>query len=153
MNNRPTKKTEGLISTQFLGETIVYDPGRKRAHCLNLVVSLVWKQCDGKKSIPEIAEDLKNQTDLPIDEMAVWLAARKLSKAGLLENEIHSPKLDLRYRRKVLRTLGLVGGAAAVATIILPTPLAAVSCGGMDAPCVLSTDCCSGVCQGNHRCK
>ena len=49
----PKAKTERLIVTKIEDETLVYDHGR--ASCLNEFAARVWRECDGKTSVAEIA--------------------------------------------------------------------------------------------------
>ena len=153
---KPVAKKQGLICTKLLGETIVFDRGRNRAHCLNPTVSLVWQHCDGRNTVSDIAAALRKKSGQAADEQSVWLALRKLNRAGLLQGKLKFPELDLRSRRHLLRTLGLIGGVAAVATVVAPTPLAAMSCTvppfDSGCPCARQTDCKSGKCNA-HLCE
>ncbi len=65
---RPRAKQDGLlVHTLFDGEMVVYDMATHRAHCLNPLSALVWRNCNGS-TIPEIAGAVSNQTEVAIDE-------------------------------------------------------------------------------------
>src|SRR5277367_3245775 len=76
MTTNPKAKTERLIVKVIDDETLVYDHGR--ASCLNEFAARVWRECDGEKSVAEIADELGE------DERAVWLALHQLNKSKLL---------------------------------------------------------------------
>ena len=53
---RPRSRTEGLVMRQVGEELLVYDLERHRAHCLNRAAAIVWGECNGVRTIEEIAE-------------------------------------------------------------------------------------------------
>jgi hypothetical protein len=127
-NPMPKAKTERLIVREIDGETLVYDRGRYAASCLNEFAARVWRECDGEKSVAEIAAALGE------DERAVWLALHQLTKAQLLTEAIAFPP-DMsaaKSRREIGGRLGL-GAAAFVASIVAPMPAQALSAG---SPCI-----------------
>src|SRR5271163_157581 len=144
MTTNPKAKTERLIVMVIDDETLVYDHGR--ASCLNEFAAKVWRQCDGKTSVAEIADALGE------DERAVWLALHRLNKSKLLVEEIALP-LDMRTgktRREIAGQLGLGAAVAAVSSIVMTTA-AHASCGAPGALCmgVGQSTCCPGFfCDG-----
>jgi hypothetical protein len=109
-------------------ETLVYDEKKSKAHCLNRTAADVWKLCDGKKTVAEIAEALAKKSKSPIDEELVWLTLRRLSKAGLLVKQKGHEQI-LASRRAVMRKIGMAALVLPVITSILVPPAeAAVSC-------------------------
>ena len=68
-----TARDEVLI--EALGdELVVYDLVRHRAHCLNKSAALVWRHCDGKTTIAELAKLLQKELGLPdLDEDLVGI--------------------------------------------------------------------------------
>src|ERR1700689_260070 len=113
MTTNPKAKTERLIVKEIDDETLVYDHGR--ASCLNEFAARVWRECDGEKSVSEIADELGE------DERAVWLALHQLTKAQLLTEAIAFPPdvATAKSRREIAGRLGL-GAAALVASIVVP---------------------------------
>src|SRR5271169_5941621 len=145
MTTNPKAKTERLIVKVIDDETLVYDHGR--ASCLNEFAARVWRECDGEKSVADIADELGE------DERAVWLALHRLNKSKLLVEEIALP-LDMRTgktRRQIAGQLGLGAAVAAVSSIIMTTA-AHASCGTSGQPCtgmLAQSTCCPGhFCDG-----
>jgi hypothetical protein len=139
-NPMPKAKTERLIVKLIDGETLVYDRGRDVASCLNEFAARVWRECDGEKSVADIADALGE------DERAVWVALHQLTKAQLLTEAIAFPP-DMsaaKSRREVARRLGL-GAAAFVTSIVAPTA-AHASCGPAMSSCQFNAACCSNLC-------
>lgn len=123
----PIAKT-GLIVEELAVETIVYDPETHQAHCLNKTVGFIWKQCDGKTSAAQMAEQLPGQAGLPADPDIVRLALCELSRAELLTGDsIGELVQTLPSRRELVRRLALLGTSAAallpaVSSVVAATP-------------------------------
>jgi Coenzyme PQQ synthesis protein D (PqqD) len=141
-NLMPKAKSARLIVREIDDETLVYDCARDAATCLNDFAAKVWRQCDGEKSVAEIADELGE------DERAVWLALHQLTKAQLLTEAIALPPdvATARSRREIAGRLGM-GAAALVASIVVPMPAQATSCIANGSPCVTDASCCSGNCN------
>ena len=54
----PRARTDGLVINELTDEVLVYDLKRDKAHCLNAAAASVWKQCDGRTTVAEIARRL-----------------------------------------------------------------------------------------------
>jgi Coenzyme PQQ synthesis protein D (PqqD) len=148
---RPLARTQGIVEQALPDEVLVYDLERHRAHCLNQTAALVWKCCDGRTSVAEMAHTLKREMNAQVPEDVVWLALQQLGKVHLLAEPIHKPGgHDRLSRREVMRRLGL-GAALAlplVTSIVAPTAAEAASCLGSGSACTTSAQCCSGSCAG-----
>lgn len=130
----PKARTTEVVTRDMPDEVLVYDLKTHKAHCLNQTAAAVWKYCDGKTSVMEIAALLKRDLSQTVDEAAVWLAVERLSRAQLLEEPIASPAGSPRLgRREAMRRLGLSSAIAVplVMSIVAPTALAACT-GGAD---------------------
>lgn len=126
-NKVPHAREEGLMVRELPDEVLVYDLGRHKAHCLNSTAALIWKHCDGKSSVADIAARLGKELQLPIDEEVVWVGVRRLGRANLLQNQMTPPTDVVRKsRRELMQKLALVGGLS-VASILLPTAAEAAS--------------------------
>jgi hypothetical protein len=138
MTTNPKAKTERLIIKVIDDETLVYDHGR--ASCLNEFAARVWRECDGDKSVADIADALGE------DERAVWLALHRLNQSKLLTEAIAFPP-DMRTgktRREIAGQLGLGAAVAAVSSIVMTTA-AHASCGALGAVCLSNAACCMGL--------
>lgn len=129
-NTLPKARKENLIIKELEEETLVYDLELDRAHCLNSTAGLVWKYCDGKTSVNEIARGLGAQGNPEVDERIVWLALEELEKFHLLENPILRPDhLIGMSRRQLVRNVGFAALAIPVIlSIASPAAAQAVSC-------------------------
>ena len=161
---KPRARTQGLVVTELPDELLVYDLECHKAHCLNPTAALVFKHCDGRRSVAQIARILRRELDVPADERLVWLSLVRLERARLLEEREAAPAAAPRSsRRELLRRVGLVAATLpVVATILAPTPAeAAVSgcvlgpaCAGADGtPCdCIDASFCNGSCIGVGLC-
>lgn len=151
--NKPLGRTRDLVVQELDGEVLIYDLRDHRAFCLNETSSLVWKACDGSRSVTEIGSKVGNE-DL------VWLALDQLRQERLLDEGV---ELDERFagmsRREMIRKIGL-GSAIAlpiVSSIVAPTAASAQSCIANNGNCAASAQCCSNCCKdvggGVFECK
>jgi hypothetical protein len=147
----PKARQNQLIVKELPDEVLVYDLQRDKAHCLNHTAGLVWKNCDGKSSVTEIAAALSKATEAPIDERLVWFALDQLEKFHLLEEAPAIPAFMTGLnRRELVRRIGI----AAVATPLIlsmaaPTALAQASCFPNGQTCGSNNQCCSNRCCGS----
>jgi Coenzyme PQQ synthesis protein D (PqqD) len=149
----PKARQDRLIIKELPDETLVYDLDSDKAHCLNDTAALVWKSCDGIKSVNEIQTELTLKAGAPVDENVVWLALAQLEKFKLLSEAATQPKFIAGMsRRKVMRSFGVAAIALpAVVSILVPTPAHALSCVQAGDPpgsgCGNPGQCCSNVCS------
>src|SRR6266536_4274689 len=61
MQNFPKARKAELIVREFADELLVYDKKRHEAHCLNRTAAVIWKHCDGRTSVAEIAQHLAHE--------------------------------------------------------------------------------------------
>jgi len=140
MNNPqfPTARNSGLVVQEVPDEILVFDLENNKAHCLNDTAAMVWKSCDGKTSVPEIAKYIQTRTGKGVNDDLVWLAIDQLSENHLLETTASSP-FKGQTRREVIKKIGLASMIAipVVASLVAPqSVLANVSC-----VCTSTTDC------------
>jgi hypothetical protein len=138
----------GRIYSETLPDsTVVLDAESMHYHTLNTTAAHVWSLCDGKRSVSDIANQLRLQGfDVPDD--AVALAVAELGDADLLQT---TPALgESRFhRRRVLKlaAAGLIGAGAMplVQSITVPNSASAQtgSCCEIGAACGTVT---AGVC-------
>lgn len=139
MNNSqyPLARTNGLVVQEVPNEVLVFDMETNEAHCLNETAAMVWKYCDGKTSVPQIAEILGEGKDSVSDDL-IWLAIDQLNEHKLLEKQVET-KFAGQSRREVLRKIGLASMVALpiIASMAAPrSVLAATSCA-----CTVPTNC------------
>ncbi len=125
----PLARRDKLIVRDLPDETLVYETARHQAHCLNPVAGLVWRNCDGNTSVPELAAIVEQKFQAPASEEVVRLALDQLGKAGLLERGFTLPSDEqMTSRRNMLAKLGLaLSLAPAVMSVTAPAAQAAAS--------------------------
>ncbi len=154
----PRARTKDLVTRELPDEDLVYDLKTHQAHCLNKAAAAVWKQCDGQKTIEEIATLLQQETNTLVSDSMIKVALHQLGRANLLEQRVDFlVEKPNQLRREVLRRIGL-GAAAAlplVTSIIAPLSVHAASCGpannntnqnAVGCPCSGADDCASNCC-------
>ena len=151
----PAARKDELLIQEVPGETLVYDLKSHQAHCLNHTAALVWKHCDGRLTVAQVAERLERELKSPVSEEVVRLALDQLEKSDLLEAGASVPAgFRPVSRRALIRSLGVATAIAVplVTSIVAPTAAQTAStCGGVGAPCGgTNPPCCSGlVCDGS----
>ena len=129
----PGARQDELIVEKLPDETLVYDLKRHKAHCLNVTSALVWRRCDGRTTVAEVAALLERELKIPADEAVVWMALDRLGRAHLLKEQVTLPADRTQYsRREVLRTLRRVAGISLLLPVIesIASPLAAAQASG-----------------------
>ena len=152
---KPLARKNDLLVQDAQNELVVYDTKTDKAYVLNPSAAAVWRACNGKRSVQEIAHYL-NQTT-PTDEQSVYYALGQLN--DLLEQPTALPReFAGMSRRQFLKRAGIVATAAAipvVVKIVAPTPahaqtpvLVCCVCNGNQPPGNWYADCgtCFAVC-------
>jgi hypothetical protein len=143
MKVSPVARTESLIVKEVDGETLVYDLKTDKAHCLNETAALVWKNCDGRKSVSEISKVLSADSNVSVKDEVVWLALDQLEKFKLLEEAPARPSfLAGMTRRQMVARLGIAAVALpAIVAIVAPTAQAQGSTLPPGACCTNPNEC------------
>ena len=128
----PNARTSDLTIEALPSETVVYDTTNHRVHCLNEMAGLIWRHCDGKTSVDQIAGRVSEDLKLPVDSEVVKLGLQELSKRHLLVPDPEGPEQPTISRRDLGRRLALAGGTLvtlmpAITSIVAPTPAMAKS--------------------------
>lgn len=134
----PVARKQGLVVQEMPEEVLIYDLDTNKAHCLNDTAAFVWKSCDGKNSVADIAKMFASDKGKPIPEDLVWFAIEQLNDKKLLSSEI-ATNFKGQNRREVIKKIGLASMIALpiVASLAAPTSvLATASCA-----CVVPADC------------
>lgn len=154
----PRARQDELVVEELQDETLVYDLERHKASCLNRTAAVVWRCCDGRTSVADVATLLEEQSATPADEAVVWMALDRLSRAHLLSEPVTLPADRARYsRREMLRTLRRAAGISILLPMIesIVAPLAAAQASCVSLPiCVQLSQPCPGspICGQAGRC-
>jgi len=150
----PKARKEKLIVKELADETLVYDLENDRAHCLNQTAASVWKHCDGKATVSELAALLEAETNAAVPDEVVWLALDQLEKFALLEETSEKPfEFAGMNRRELVRRIGL--GALALPLIVSISASTADAQASLLAPgrcCGNPNDCASNNCAQTPTC-
>lgn len=126
---RPRARRKRLVIVRLENETLVYDLDAHRAHCLNATAHAVWRRCNGRRTIADIARAVPPAASGPVDSDVVLLALRQLREAGLLADSDDADLPAGPSRRELLARIGK--GAAVllplVASVVAPTAAQAAS--------------------------
>jgi Coenzyme PQQ synthesis protein D (PqqD) len=120
----PIARKEDLVTRQLPGELLIYDLQRHKAFCLNQSAAIVWRSCNGKRTLADLTEELQRHSESPIDEQVVWLALDQLQKSNLLQMRF-SPSLKLRISRRGLIRAGMATTIAVPVITMIVAPIAA----------------------------
>jgi hypothetical protein len=128
-HNRPKARSSEILTREIPGELLIYDMKRHKAYCLNETAGYIWKQCNGKRTVFQLARKLEASCGDSVDERIVWLALEQLEKNNLLDSRFSSSARSVMTRRKLIRSLGVTSVVALpiVASIIAPTAAQAVT--------------------------
>lgn len=154
----PSARTRELIVRELEDEVLIYDLERQKAHCLNQTSAFIWKHCDGKMTVVEIARLLESEFATQVDEDVVWLALAQLRRFHLLEEESKiSIEMKVSRRDLVRKYLPAALALPVILSIAAPTAAQAAS-GGCAAPanrpngcpCTGGAQCASGCCAAGR---
>jgi hypothetical protein len=110
----PKARQTDLSVRSLPDETLVYDLARRKAHCLNATAALVWRHCDGRTSLADLARIVREELQVNQADAVVRLALEQLSRRSLLERPITPLAGAARFsRRQALKKLVL-------AAVVLP---------------------------------
>jgi hypothetical protein len=139
----PAARFQNLVVTETADEVLLYDTEKHHIHHLNATTAAVWRLCDGRNRIGDIARLAGQAMGASVDEATVRLALTKLDDAGLLQQSLVD---DLRMSRMSRRTfMQRAGVASAIAMPAIVSTTAAVGAS-------FSAPGCEEACDAGHLC-
>ena len=151
MRNLPIARTRDLIIEEAADEVLVYDLNTDKAHCLNRMSALIWKNCDGEKTASEIAAILEHELKTPISAKVVTFGLEELAGYGLLQEDGSAPPLVPVSRRRLIQQLGLTAVIALPLILSISAP-AAAGAGSTTDPCIANPRAEGCPCQSDGDC-
>ena len=144
MKIKPISKKQNIVVQDLEKELLVYDLKTNKAFCLNETCNLVFQNCDGKRTVLELADALSIKLKTLVSEDYVRLTLHELNCDGLLENpdEIKT-YLNGINRRELVKKIGLASMIALPLVSSVIAPLAIQAQSGCVAPGTLSLTVCS----------
>jgi len=135
-----------VIVQDVSGELLVYDLERNIVRRLNRAAAAIWKQCDGKKNVAEIARVVGPEFEGRVDEEVVLLALRRFGRIHLLSGAAPQEKESGKAsRREWIKRIG-IAAVPLVTSMVVPTSAQAASCLPLGSLCSSNSQCCSGKC-------
>jgi hypothetical protein len=125
----PHAREDNLLVERIGDELLVYDRSRHRAHRLSRASALMWRHCDGQRTVAELARMIDAELEIHVDERIVWLMLKALDRAGLLRERLLPPPEVAAVSRRRALSMGLPGAASllrdgrGVNSITAPMPL------------------------------
>ena len=153
----PQARREHLSIHELAEETLVTDLQSHKVHALNGVAALIWRHCDGKTSVPELARLLPAELQVKGAEDVVQLALQQLGRRHLLMEAPPPLSGAARLsRRDALKKLAVV--AFALPVVMTVTARSANASVAVSKQCPSGSTYCSGIaphiicCTGNEVC-
>lgn len=111
----PRARKDGLLEETVGEELLLYDRDSHTAHCLSPIAADVWRHCDGKRDITELAELTGANEHLVAD------ALHELREKDLLdaEPELMQSTIPGESRREAIGRVARYGAAAAAGSLIV----------------------------------
>lgn len=154
----PRARKTALVVKELNDEVLVYDLDRDKAHSLNSSAAFIWKKCNGRRTVAEVAQAVSKEFKVPADEQTVWLALDQLSKFNLLEAKITRPAGVPSLSRRQMMQIGAAAAFAlpVIVSIVAPTAASAqtaispAECASRPVGACGGTPCTGG---GNRTCQ
>jgi hypothetical protein len=150
--NKPHARQDEIIVEELTDEILIYDLQGDTAYCLGHIAALIWKQCNGTHSVPQIMQAVGAELKTPVEENVVINVLGQLSGARLLQVPFpsHAPLLS---RRALIKCAGAVAATAFITSIVAPTAAEAATQFPRGARCAASAECQSGLCNMSGTCE
>jgi hypothetical protein len=132
-DSRPLARTDGVLTETLDDEVLVYDLDGDLALHLNHTAALVWRNCDGHRTVAELVALVGAELGETVDEDVILMALDTLSEHGLISSgfEERDGAAVALSRRRFFRRVGLAGGIAPIVySMVVPTAAAAQSTHG-----------------------
>lgn len=127
----PLARTEGLTIEESDGKVLVFDDARDVGCVLNATAALVWRSCNGKRTLKDLVAVVSEQLGTPADEDMVLMALDKLAQHGLLLSgyQPRSNRAERLSRRRFFGRAGIVGATAMAAPVVYSAAAPSVAFG------------------------
>ena len=123
---RPKVDSANYVIQELPDELLLYNLSTNKVFALNQTSGIVWQNCDGKKTVREIARALEVKLEESVPEELVWLTLERLQNHHLIEINEDSVVKEIKVkRREILRNAGLATMVALPLISSLTAPRAA----------------------------
>lgn len=124
MTDKIKSRESYLVVQDLENELLIYDLKINKAFCLTESAAMIWRLCDGEKTVAEISRILSIKFQTPVSEDFVWLAIEELKNANLLaDQQDFKSKFDGHSRREIILKAGLTTMIAfpGILSVVAPT--------------------------------
>jgi hypothetical protein len=128
----PPARKDRLVVEKLGDETLIYDLDRHQAHSLNASAAVVWENCDGTRTIADLAALLPQSLPAAERESAVRRALEQLTEAHLLSEPMAVRREMVSESRRAL--LVKIGVSAAIAAVPLVTSIGVPTAQAQQSP-------------------
>lgn len=154
----PLSRHADLLIQDLGDEMLVYDLNLNKAFSLNNTCSVVWQECDGKKTVSQISQAVGKKLKTSVNADLVWFAIDELKKMDLMDNgnDLISDFNNVS-RRDAIKKVGMGTMIALPVISSLVAPTAAVAGSACTATCQNGVEvntcvrpnevCCGGICR------
>lgn len=153
-SEKPKARKRRLLIEEANGELVVYDLASHNAHRLNAAAAAIWKSCNGRRTVEDIASKVNAALSPQARRTLVVQALGDLQRKRLLDSDDFVG--ERMSRRELMKKLGIGAAAAAmlpmISSIVAPTPAAAASCRHAGEQCDLGPVPSHPCCAGNQFC-
>ncbi|MCW5853471.1 MAG: PqqD family protein [Anaerolineae bacterium] len=133
----PMARKARLFVTELADDLIVYDESANQLHTLNPTAAFIWRLCDGRTSVADIAAQFGQAYGVTDATDIVWTALDQLVQQNLVVTEMERPAWLAGLTRRELMQRVAVGAFVMlplVRSLAAPTPAQAQSPGTTLAP-------------------
>ncbi|MEZ5347488.1 MAG: PqqD family protein [Pyrinomonadaceae bacterium] len=130
----PLAISENIIFQEAGEETLIYNLKTNNAYSLNSTAAMVWRACNGKLSIDDIADEMSVQTKKRVSSDLVRLALDQLNENNLLAENARENG-NFGSRRELIKKAGFASMIALPLILSITAPRAA-SAQSVQGPCL-----------------
>jgi Coenzyme PQQ synthesis protein D (PqqD) len=129
---KPIARTDGLLTEEVEGELLAYDERTDTAWRLNATAAVVWRGCDGTRTLADLGDLLAAELGIAADDDLVLMTLDDLVEHDMIASG-YQPREAAAVRLSRRRFFGRVGvaGAAVAAPVVysmtVPAAAAAIS--------------------------
>jgi len=121
----PKSRSQGLASRESQGLLTIEHVSTGRIYSLDPLASLIWKTCDGTRSVSDLTAEARRLLQRNVSQEEVFTALDFLADAGLLQERITPPAGAQVVSRRGVLQMPAVALAAALSASLSSLPASA----------------------------
>jgi hypothetical protein len=129
---KPLARQNQLFVEELVGECVVYDSDRKKAHSLNSTVTWIWRHCDGATTVEDLSLHFEREFGCSDSLDLIFSGIQQLEAANLLVSSTpRQTTSSIPAAGPVMSRRAVVAAGSAlvpvIASILVPTAASAQS--------------------------